>query len=46
MDDDTEVYYSCSSLLNDELFVFGGSSTSNSRRKQVNIGSLSFNGKV
>ena len=24
MDEDTEVYGSCSSLLNGELFVFGG----------------------
>ena len=36
MDDDTEVYWSCSSLLNGELFVFGGDSTSN-RRKQVKL---------
>ena len=35
INDDTEVYYSCSSLLNGELFVFGGSSTSNNQRKQV-----------
>ena len=40
MDDDTEVYASCSSLLNGELFVFGGYNTSNNRRKQVNIGFL------
>ena len=37
MDDDAEVYRSCSSLLNGELFVFGGSNTSNNRRKQVNM---------
>ena len=40
MDDDTEVHRSCSSLLNGELFVFGGYNTSNNRRKQVNIGLL------
>ena len=37
IDDDTEVFYSCSATLNGELFVFGGSSTSNNRRKQVLI---------
>ena len=36
MDDDTEVNESCSSLLNGELFVFGGVSTTNNKRKQVN----------
>ena len=35
MNDDTEVYGSCSSLLNGELFVFGGYNTSNNKRKQV-----------
>ena len=35
--DNTEVYNSCSSVLNGEVFVFGGSSTSNNRRKQVNL---------
>ena len=35
INDDTEVYRSCSSLLNGELFVFGGYNTSNNRRKQV-----------
>ena len=35
MDDDTEVFYSCSATLNDELFVFGGYNTSNNKRKQV-----------
>ena len=35
MDDDTEVYYSCSATLNGDLFVFGGTSTSNNKRKQV-----------
>ena len=35
MNDDTEVYYSCSSVLNGELFVFGGTTASNNRRKQV-----------
>ena len=33
MNDDTEVYGSCSATLNGELFVFGGSSS----RKQVFI---------
>ena len=32
MDDDTEVFYSCSATLIGELFVIGGSS----QRKQVN----------
>ena len=41
MDDDTEVTYSCSSLLNGELFVFGGNSESNNRRKQVFLSSMS-----
>ena len=40
MDEDTEVFYSCSSLLNGELFVFGGISTSNNQRKQVNFKSV------
>ena len=35
MDDDTEVYRSCSATLNGDLFVFGGTSTSNNRKKQV-----------
>ena len=35
INDDTEVYGSCSSLLNGELFVFGGANSSNNRRKQV-----------
>ena len=34
MDDDTEAFFSCSSLLNGELFVFGGYST---KQKQVNF---------
>ena len=33
MDDDTEVYESCSAQLNGELFVFGGSN--GDKRKQV-----------
>ena len=37
INDNTEVYNSCSSMLNGEVFVFGGSSTSNNRRKQVNL---------
>ena len=44
MDDDTEVLYSCSSLLNGELFVFGGFNTSNNRRKQVNFKSRTYSG--
>ena len=51
MDDDTEVYRSCSATLNGELFVFGGYSESNNLRKQVSkvkgcglkrIGDLSY----
>ena len=37
IDDDTEVYRSCSATLHGELFVFGGYSTSNNRKKQVLI---------
>ena len=33
MDEDTQVYHSCSATLKGELFVFGGSSI----KKQVNI---------
>ena len=35
MDEDTEVYYSCSAQLNGELFVFGGNN--GDKRKQVLI---------
>ena len=35
INDDTQVYQSCSSVLNGELFVFGGSTTSNNKIKQV-----------
>ena len=35
INDDTEVERSCSSVLNDEVFVFGGYNSSNNRRKQV-----------
>ena len=35
MDDDTEVYNSCAATLNGELFVFGGNSSSNDKKKQV-----------
>ena len=35
INDDTQVYESCSSVLNGELFVFGGQTTSNNRRKQA-----------
>ena len=37
INDDTEVYWSCSSVLNGEVFVFGGYNTSNNRRKQVKL---------
>ena len=42
INDDTEVYQSCSSLLNGELFVFGGYNTSNNKRKQVKFQINSF----
>ena len=35
INEDTEVFHSCSSMLNDELFVLGGHSTSNNIQKQV-----------
>ena len=35
MDDDTEVYVSCSAKLHGEFFVFGGYASSNNKRKQV-----------
>ena len=35
MDDDTEVYRSCSATLNGEFYIFGGYSTTNNERKQV-----------
>ena len=38
MDDDTEVYRSCSATLNGELFVFGGSS----KKKQVKLKDLNL----
>ena len=37
MDEDTEVYTSCSAQLNGEVFVFGGSNTNNNKKKQVNL---------
>ena len=37
MDEDTEVYESCSATLKGELFVFGGTSSTNNRKKQVFI---------
>ena len=45
MDDDTEVYRSCSATLNGDFYVFGGSSASNKRRNQVhtNMLNLSYN---
>ena len=42
INDDTQVYESCSSVLNGELFVFGGQTTSNNRRKQVKFKSNSI----
>jgi len=36
INDDTEVYGSCSATMNGEVFVIGGSNTSFNRRKQVN----------
>ena len=35
MDEDTEVYYSCSAQLNGELFVFGGAN--GEKKKQVHL---------
>ena len=35
MDDDTEVYQSCSAILNGQLYVLGGSTSSQEKRKQV-----------
>ena len=37
MNDDTEVRYSCSAILNGEVFVFGGQTTNNNKIKQVNL---------
>ena len=37
INEDTEVYYSCSSVLNGEVLVFGGYNTSNNRKKQVKL---------
>ena len=37
MDEDTQVYHSCSATLNGELFVFGGSSSTNNIKKQVSF---------
>ena len=42
INDDTEVFYSCSAILNGEVFVFGGYNTSNNRRKQVESSPLKF----
>ena len=36
INDDTEVYKSCSATLNGEVFVFGGSSSSDNKKNQVN----------
>ena len=35
MDEDTQVYSSCSAQLNGDVYVFGGASTSNNERRQV-----------
>ena len=35
INEDTEINESCSSLLNGELFVFGGFRTDHNKRKQV-----------
>ena len=40
INDDTEVYRSCSATLNGEVFVFGGENSSNNRRKQVSVNQL------
>ena len=37
INDDTEVYKSCSATLNGEVFVFGGFSSSNNRKRQVEL---------
>ena len=37
INNDTEVYGSCSATLNGEVFVFGGENTSYNRRKQVSM---------
>ena len=42
INDDTEVYQSCSSVLNGEVFVFGGQNTSINGRKQVGLPTLNF----
>ena len=42
INDDTEVYQSCSARLNGEVFVFGGFNTSNNRRRQVDLPKLNF----
>ena len=35
MDDDTEVYASCSATLSGELYVLGGIASSQEKRQQV-----------
>ena len=40
VDDDTEVYRSCSATLNGELFVFGGSATNKNQKRQVSTQNL------
>ena len=41
MDEDVQVYRSCSATLHGELFVFGGYATSMDKRKQVSTLQLS-----
>ena len=40
LDDDTQVYRSCSATLNGELFVFGGAATNKNQKRQVNTQNL------
>ena len=42
INDDTEVYASCSASLNGEVYVFGGQNTSINGRKQVGLPTLNF----
>ena len=42
INDDTEVYKSCSATLNGEVFIFGGQNKSNNARKQVDLLTLNF----
>ena len=42
MDEDTEVYRSCSATLHGELFVFGGYASTMKKKKQVSALNFSF----